>query len=89
MDVLLLATAFLIFGLWFTMVRPVRQRQRAALAVQQALHVGDGVMTTAGIFGTISWIEEQKIGLEVSPGVTITYARAAVAEVTKDETDEG
>lgn len=88
MDVLLLATAILIFGLWFVMIRPVRQRQREAMAAQRAVHVGAHVMTTAGIYGTVTWMDEQRIGLEVCPGVVITYARAAVAEVGQ-EGDEG
>jgi preprotein translocase subunit YajC len=88
MDVLLLAMAILIFGLWFVMIRPIRQRQREAMAAQQAVHVGAHVMTTAGIYGTVMWVDEQKMGLEVSPGVVITYARAAVAEVG-EEGDEG
>lgn len=72
-------------GLWLIMVRPVRQRQREAEAAQQAVREGAQVMTTAGIFGTVAWVDEQAIGLEVSDGVVVKYARAAVATILDDE----
>lgn len=72
-------------GLWLIMVRPVRQRQREAEAAQQAVREGAQVMTTAGIFGTVAWVDDQAIGLEVSDGVVVKYARAAVATILDDE----
>ena len=42
-------------------------------------------MTTAGIYGTVAWMDDQVIGLEVSDGVILKYARAAVAQVLDDE----
>lgn len=71
----------LLFGLWFTMIRPLRLRQREAQAAQMAVHVGAEVMTTAGIYGTVVWMEDQTIGLQISDGVVVKYARAAVASV--------
>ncbi|MCU0296772.1 MAG: preprotein translocase subunit YajC [Candidatus Nanopelagicales bacterium] len=86
MDVLLLAIPLLLLaGLWFTMIRPLKQRQREAQAAQMAVHVGARVMTTAGIYGRVAWLDEQTMGLEVSDGVVVKYARAAVASVLDDE----
>ncbi len=46
-------------------------------------------MTTAGIYGTVRWIgEDDTIGLEISDGVVVKYARAAVATVLTDEGQE-
>jgi preprotein translocase subunit YajC len=85
-DVLLLAIPLLLLaGLWFTMIRPLKQRQREAQAAQMAVHVGARVMTTAGIYGRVAWLDEQTMGLEVSDGVVVKYARAAVASVLDDE----
>lgn len=72
-------------GLWLVMVRPVRQRQREAEAAQAAVREGAQVMTTAGIYGTVAWVDERTIGLEVSDGVVVKYARAAVADILDDE----
>lgn len=79
----------LLGGLWFTMIRPLRQRQRDSMAAQQAVHEGAAVMTTAGIYGTVRWMTDETIGLEVSDGVVVKYARAAVATVLEDEGREG
>ncbi len=79
----------LLGGLWFTMIRPLRQRQRDAMAAQAAVHEGVEIMTTAGIYGTVRWIgEDDTIGLEISDGVVVKYARAAVANVFTDEGQE-
>lgn len=86
MDLLLLALPLILaFGLWLTMIRPLRVRQRQAQAAQMAVHVGAEVMTTAGIYGTVVWMDDQTIGLEISDGVVVKYARAAVASVVDSE----
>ena len=46
---------------------------------------GAEVMTTAGIYGTVVWMEDQTIGLQISDGVVVKYARAAVASVMDGE----
>lgn len=81
----LLLPALLLVGLWFIMVRPVRQRQREALQAQQAVQIGSEVMTTAGIYGRVVSVEADTIGLEISDGVVVKYARAAVASVQTDD----
>lgn len=86
MEFLLLAIPLVLLGgLWLVTIRPLRQRQREAQAAQLAVHEGARIMTTAGIFGTVRWVEEQTIGLEISDGVVVKYARAAVADVLEDE----
>lgn len=75
----------LLAGLWFITIRPLRQRQRQAAAAQLAVHPGVQVMTTAGIYGTVQWADDELIGLEVSDGVVVKYARAAVATVLSNE----
>lgn len=78
----------LLGGLWFTMIRPLRQRQRDAMAAQLAVHEGVEIMTTAGIYGTVRWVDDETIGLEIGDGVVVKYARAAVATVLTDEGQE-
>ncbi|MEZ5186275.1 MAG: preprotein translocase subunit YajC [Candidatus Nanopelagicales bacterium] len=86
MEILILALPLvLLAGMWFTMIRPLRIRQREATAAQMAVHTGSQIMTTAGIYGKVTWVEDQTIGLEISDGVVVKYARAAVANVLDDE----
>src|SRR3569623_632990 len=68
----------------FLLVLPMRQRNRALQRSQQlqaSLVPGTGVMTTSGLFGTVAGVGDDTVDLEISPGVTVRWAKAAIAEV--------
>jgi len=73
--------------LWMLMIRPQRNRQRALAQLQNEITVGDEVMMSAGIYGTVRSIDEKRVELEIAPGTTITVVRQAVLErvIDKDE----
>ena len=58
--------------------------------LQSSLAVGDRVMTTSGLYGTVSDIsDDASIGIEIAPGVETTWLRQAVREkVGPDVVDE-
>lgn len=85
----LIVMFWLLAAVWFFMVRPVRKRQREVQEAQMAVQEGAQIMTTAGLFGRVAWVQDDAIGLEISDGVVVKYARAAVAEVVDDEGHEG
>jgi preprotein translocase subunit YajC len=72
---------------YFLLIRPQGQRRRAQVQMQADLEVGDEVVTTAGMYGTITEIDEDYgiVTLEVAPGTEIRFARAAVAQRLVDE----
>lgn len=72
--VLLLAFA----GFWFIVMRPARNAQRRQQQLQQSVQVGERVIISAGIFGTVTSVDDDRIGLEVAPGTVLTVARQAV-----------
>jgi preprotein translocase subunit YajC len=72
--------AVIALAFFLLIVRPQRRRLSAHRALVASLTVGDEVVTTGGIFGTIRDIHEDRLQLEVSPGVRITVARAAIAQ---------
>jgi preprotein translocase subunit YajC len=91
---LLLIVVF-ILGMYFLMIRPQQRRQRDLQQMQATLGPGAEVMTGSGIYGTVTEVDEDEgtIGLEVSPGVSLRIARAAVARVIsapeyEEEADE-
>lgn len=77
----LLPLAILILAFWFLVIRPARNRQRQATQTQSSLRPGQQVMTTAGMYATVSDVEDDAVVLEISPGVTSRYAKAAVARI--------
>jgi preprotein translocase subunit YajC len=68
-------------------VLPARQRKTMAAkakAMQDSLTIGTPVMTTSGLHGTVADLgDPTTIGIEVAPGVVVTYARQAILEVRR------
>lgn len=66
-------------ALWAIVILPQQRRMRAHQALVSVLEEGDEVMTTSGIIGTITAIDDEVLHLEVAPGVTLRIVRAAIA----------
>jgi preprotein translocase subunit YajC len=56
-----------------------RRRSKEAQRVQSTLQPGDEVMTTSGLLGRLTALDDQVATLEVSPGVSIRFNRRAIA----------
>jgi preprotein translocase subunit YajC len=69
------------FGLmWVLLILPQQRRVRQQQAVVASLRVGDEVITAAGIYGTIVSDDDETLGIEVAPGVTLRVLRGAVSQ---------
>jgi preprotein translocase subunit YajC len=55
-----------------------RRRIRAVEAVQSQLQEGDEIMTTGGLFGRITRLEQDTFDLEIAPETVVRFARGAV-----------
>ena len=66
---------------WFMVVRPQQRRQREVTALQRSVEVGQRVMISSGIYGTIRAVTDDTARLEIAPGTEIEIARAAIAKV--------
>lgn len=74
-----------LFGFWGIVVRPARNSQRRMAVLQDELAIGDEVVISAGIFGTIRALEEGRVSLEIAPNTVISVARQAVVNRVPDE----
>ena len=74
--------------MYAAMIRPQQRRAREHQALVAAVQVGDEVMTTAGIFGTVTAVEGDVITVEISPGVVMRVARAAIGRRLNQELEE-
>ncbi|HEY6361074.1 MAG TPA: preprotein translocase subunit YajC [Vicinamibacterales bacterium] len=63
---------------YFIILLPMRRRQQKVQAFLSALKVGDRVVTTGGIFGTITRVADQSLQLQIAEKVRIEVSRAAV-----------
>ena len=71
-----------ILGLfWFMVIRPAKRRQQEVTSLQSSIEVGQRVMMSSGVYGTIRSITDDRARLEIAPGTEIEIARAAIAKV--------
>jgi len=80
---ILLAVTFVL--MWVLFILPQQRRIKAHQAVVARLEVGDEVMATSGIYGTITQLDDELVHLEVAPGVVVRLARGAVARRLADD----
>jgi len=73
--------------LWLLFVRPQKQRMRQAQAMVASLDVGDEIITSGGIYGTITDSDDTSLWLEITPGVVVRVLRAAVAQRVPTDLD--
>jgi preprotein translocase subunit YajC len=74
---------------WFMVIRPQQRRQKQVVALQQSIQVGQRVMMSSGIYGTMTSIVDDRARLEVAPGTVIEIARAAIAKVDSPTHESG
>ena len=76
--------------MYVLMIRPQRQRQAQQQSMIDGASVGDDVLTTGGIYGTIAEVEGDDIVVEIASGVTVHMTRRGIAAVLppEDEDDE-
>ena len=74
---------------WAIVMRPARNQQRKVQRLQQELQVGQEVVLSSGIFGTIRSLTDSQAEVEIAPGTVITVARQVVVRRVDDLEDEG
>jgi preprotein translocase subunit YajC len=76
----------LMIGIFYVLVLlPMRRRQRKVQDFQSALKVGDRVITTSGIYGSITKLEERSVQVQIADKVRIEVARAAIGGYQGEE----
>ena len=76
MGILFIIPMFLI--MYMLLIRPQQKRVREQQALQRAVDVGDEIITTSGIYGVITAMDEEDMWIEVADGVEFRMARGAV-----------
>src|ERR1043166_7613823 len=63
---------------YFVMVLPMRKRQQKVQAFLDSLKVGDRVVTSGGLYGSITRINDQSVQLQIADKVRVDISRAAI-----------
>jgi preprotein translocase subunit YajC len=63
---------------YFILVLPMKRKQQKVQAFLQALKEGDRVVTSGGLFGTITKLKDDSVQLQIAQNVKVDISRAAV-----------
>jgi preprotein translocase subunit YajC len=63
---------------YFVILLPMKKRQKKVQEFLAALKVGDKVVTTGGIYGSIAKLGEDAVQLQIAPNVRVDVSRAAI-----------
>jgi preprotein translocase subunit YajC len=83
---ILMVLVFVVF--YVLAVRPQRRRQAEHQARIDRVNVGDDVLTTGGIYGTVVHAEDDDLVVEIADGVEVHMTRRGIAVVLPPESEE-
>ena len=63
---------------WFIVIGPERKQRKKREAVLAELGKGDKVMTTGGLYGTVTQVKDDVVTLQVTDNVRLRYALSSI-----------
>jgi preprotein translocase subunit YajC len=63
---------------YFVILLPTRRRQRKLQEFLGALKVGDRIVTSGGLHGSITKLSEQTVQVQIAPNVRVDVSRSAI-----------
>ncbi|MFN3535341.1 MAG: preprotein translocase subunit YajC [Desulfatiglandales bacterium] len=78
---------FVIF--YFLLIRPQQKKARQHREMLNALRVGDNIVTSGGLYGTITGIGDGVVTVEIAPKVRVKISRGSIAAVLGRGQDVG
>ena len=63
---------------YFVILLPMKNRQKKVQDFLAALKVGDKIVTSGGLFGSIAKIGDDAVQLQIAPNVRVDISRAAI-----------
>ncbi|HET9373203.1 MAG TPA: preprotein translocase subunit YajC [Vicinamibacterales bacterium] len=74
----LIPFALMILIFYVLVLLPMRRRQKKIQEFQAGLKVSDKVITTSGIYGTVTRVSDVSVQLQIADKVRIEVARASI-----------
>jgi preprotein translocase subunit YajC len=84
----LIIMVLLLVVMYVLMIRPQRQRQQQQQRTIEGASVGDDVLTTGGIYGTVTQAEGDDVVVEIANGLEVHMTRRGIAAVLPPEPDD-
>jgi preprotein translocase subunit YajC len=80
-NLVFIASIFFIF--YFILIRPQQKMRKQHTEMLSALKTGDKIVTTGGIYGEITGIDNNAVTIEIAPKVRIKVTRESVSAIVK------
>jgi preprotein translocase subunit YajC len=77
---------FVIF--YFIIIMPARKKQKQHQALISNLQGGERVVTTGGIYGTVTRVLEDRFEIEVDKGTKLQVAKGSISGVIQADTGQ-
>ena len=84
----LIVMVLLLGVMYVLMIRPQRKRQQDHQSMIDSCGVGEDVLTTGGIYGTVTHAEGDDLVVEIADGLTVHMTRRGIAAVLPPEEEE-
>ena len=84
----LIVMVLLLGVMYVLMIRPQRKRQQDHQSMIDSCGVGEDVLTTGGIYGTVTHAEGDDLVVEIADGITVHMTRRGIAAVLPPEGEE-
>jgi len=84
----LVVMVLLLVVMYVLMIRPQRRRQQDHQAMIAGAGVGEDVLTTGGIYGTVVQAEGDDLVVEIADGLSVHMTRKGIAAVLPPEDEE-
>ncbi len=81
-----IAAIFIIF--YLLIIRPQQKQQKEHDLMLKNLKVGDKVLTSGGLYGTITGFKDDDLEVQFSQTVKLTVARSAVSKLVVSSSKE-
>ena len=84
------ASFFLMMGLifvifYFLLIRPQQKQAKQHREMIAALKKGDKIVSTGGLYGTITGLKDDVVIMEIAPKVRVKISRASVSRLMREE----
>jgi len=74
---------------WVLLIAPERKARKKQEKMRSELKKGEEVMTTGGLFGRITAVDDEKVTLQIADGVRVKYLRQAIQGRVGEDVAEG
>jgi preprotein translocase subunit YajC len=74
-----LPIVLLFLGMWFLIIAPQRKRQKAHDKMLTEIKKGDEIVTTGGLFGTVTRVKDDRFVVEIADNTRIELGKGFVS----------